>query len=306
MKSSGKGQKWLYNFLASKGLAISIWIVLGIILSVTTFSEGNNSVIWNIVGVLLSLMLINLSLCTVQRIRSLPWPVLVIHAGIILTFIGGGISSYGFVATVNIYEGGLADRAYRWDIERDISLGVDIMVKKLHEEYYPVPVKVGVLMDGVKKGLYQLRTGESFHLERYRVKVDSIDIASRSTTVSVFNGNEYIGSASTLGSDNFPAGFPYAFKLVAYADPVIKKTWVDLALLKDSEIVAEGKTEVNGPLHWNGLSFYHTATDRDESGNAFVGIQITRVPGIYVVYTGFCIISFGGIFYILRRLRGRR
>jgi len=71
-------------------------------------------------------------------------------------------------------------------------------------------------------------------------------------------------------------------------------------------VVAEGKTEINNPLKWNGLSFYHTATNRDEYGNIFVGLQITKDPGLPYVYTGFIIVACGGTFYLLRRMRGLR
>jgi cytochrome c biogenesis protein ResB len=100
-----------------------------------------------------------------------------------------------------------------------------------------------------------------------------------------------------------PADFPFEFKLVAYMDPVIKKTWVDLVLSKKGEIVAEGRTEVNSPLEWRGLKFYHIATNRDPYRNPFVGIQITRDPGTPVVYTGFCIAGIGGTLYFFRRTR---
>jgi hypothetical protein len=306
LRSSDKGFKGLYLFSGSKEVIIGLLPVLCIFLAVTTFSEETNDVIWGIVGIIFSLLLINLSLCTIHRIKTLSRPVLIIHIGVILTFIGGGISLSGFVATVNIYEGTLAEKVYNWNIEKDVSLGVDIMVKKLHEEYYPVPVKVGVLENGEKKELYRLKTGESFNVEEYRIKVDSIDISAKTLKLSVFNSDDYIGSADTLGENDLPSGFPFEFKLVAYMDPVIRRTWVDLALIKDNEIVAEGSTEVNDPLHWNGMNFYHTATDRDKAGNTFVGIQITGDPGVEVVYTGFSVISLGAVIYIRRKMLGRR
>jgi hypothetical protein len=304
--SSEKGFKWLYRFFASRELTIAVFAVLCLFLAITTFIEENSFIIWNIVRILLTLTVINLSLCTLQRIKNLSKPVLMIHIGVILTFIGGGISSYGFVATVYIYEGTLAKNVYRWDIKEDISIGADIMVKKLHEEYYPVPVKVGVLRDEKKVGLYKLKTGEKFILEKHNIKIDSIDISSKSLKLSIFYDDDYIGSADTLGASDLPPDFPFEFKLVAYMDPTIKRTWVDLALIKGSEIVAEGRTEINDPLHWNGMSFYHTATNRDKSGKPFIGIQITKDPGVVIVYLGFSIFCIGGVFYLLRRVRGLR
>lgn len=252
------------------------------------------------------MLVINLALCTIKRIKTLSIPVLIIHIGVILTFTGGVVSSFGFVATVNIYEGTLADKVYRWDIEQDVSIGAGIMVEKLHEEYYPVPVKVGVKKGQDKYGLFILKTGESFDLDGYSIKVDSIDLSGKALKINVFQGGDYIGSTDTARISGLPGGFPFEFKLVAYMDPVIKKSWVDLKLINGSEIVKEGKTAVNGPLSWNGMNIYHTATNRDRDGNPYIGLQVTRDPGIPYVYTGFCIIGFGGVFYLLRRMRGLR
>ncbi len=271
--------------------------------AITTF-VGEKSFVWDMIRILLGVIMLNLMLCTIKRRKTLSMAVIIMHTGIILTFAGGWLSSYGFVATTNIYEGTAADRVFRWDIEQDASLGVDIMVNDLHEEYYPIPVKVGVMKGPEKHGLHILRTGESFDLEEYRIKVRSIDLLSRALELGVFKNDSYIGSADTSGAADLPPDFPFAFKLVAYADPLVKKSWLDLSLLKGTETVAEGRTAVNHPLNWEGMNFYHTATNTDDSGNRFVGIQITRDPGIPYVYTGFCLTAIGGILFLIRRIRG--
>ncbi len=301
-----KKTEWLYRFLASKELTIALFGVICLCLAITTFTEAYSTLLWTIIRLLFALILIGLSLCTLQRIKHFTFPVLLIHIGVILTFIGGVISSYGFVATVNIYEGSSVDKVFRWDIEKDVSLGVDIFVEKLHEEYYPVPVKVGVLKGDEKHGLILLKTGEKFELGTYGISVNSLELYKKKLNLSVFNDGEYIGDADTSGQSDLPPDFPFDFKLVAYQDPVIKKMWVDMKLIRDGQIVSEGSTRVNSPLNWDGLNFYHTATDTDEEGNPYVGLQITRDPGLIYVYSGFCVVAFGGICYLFRRVRGRR
>lgn len=304
MKSSGKGFRWLYNLFSSKELTIGLLPVLCLLLAVTTFTEGNIPLIWNIISGLLWMLVINISLCTIQRIKTLSGPVLLMHLGVIIAFAGGGISSYGFVATVNIYEGDVADKVYRWDLEKEVSPGVEIMIKKLHEEYYPVPVKVGVLRGEEKFGLFILKTGEDFVLEEYTVLVDELELYAKKLNLRVYYKDDFIGSADTSGTGTLPDDFPFAFKLVAYQNPIIKKTWMELVLLRDSAMVAEGKVGVNSPLKWGGMNFYHTATSRDESGKPFVGVQITKDPGTAYVYTGFILIALGGVYYLLKRVRG--
>ncbi len=306
MKSSGNGFRWPYYLLSSKELTIGLLPVLCLLLAVTTFTERDFPLIWNIISWLLWLLVLNLSLCTIQRIKILPGPVLLMHIGVIIAFAGGGISSFGFVATVNIYEGDVADKVYRWDVKKDVNPGVVIMIKKLHEEYYPVPVKVGVLRGEEKFGLFVLKTGEEFVVEGYTVRVDELELYAKKLKLSVYYKGDLIGSTDTSGTGNLPDDFPFAFKLVAYQNPVIKKTWVDIELIRDSDTVAEGEVGVNSPLKWGGMNFHHTATDRDPAGRPFVGIQITKDPGTGYVYTGFIIIALGGVYYLLRRMSGHR
>ena len=119
---------------------------------------------------LLGLLAINLTLCTFSHWRRLTGSVLLIHAGVLLILIGALWGRAGFVATINSYEGDAITTAFRWDREEDIALGFTMMVKKINHEYYPVPVRVGVLMDGKAAQLYELRTGEGFTHDGYRVR----------------------------------------------------------------------------------------------------------------------------------------
>ncbi|MBI5739250.1 MAG: ResB-like family cytochrome C biogenesis protein [Nitrospirae bacterium] len=298
-----KGRKWLYDFLSSKELITALLIVLCPALTVTTFSEAAPPWVWQIIRGLFALLVVNLVLCTLRRIKTLAVPVVIMHAGVIVSFVGGGLGAFGYVATVNVYEGETVDTVYRWDMKKDVPLTMDMTVKRLHEEYYPVPVKVGVLRDGEKSGLYVLETGGSFDLENYRIRADAFDMRSQSLKLSVFSGNTLIGHADTAGVMELPADFPFGFRLVAYVDPVVKRTWVDLAFSRNGSIVSEGRTEVNSPLEWEGQKFFHTSTGRDPYRNPFVGLQITRDQGTPVVYLGFCMVALGGVLYLFGKVR---
>ena len=249
---------------------------------------------------------LNLVLCTMRRLRTLPRPVLILHLGALLTIAGAMISSLGFVATVNIYEGSSIDTVYRWDLDKDLPLGVTLGVKRIGIEYYPVPVKIGVLKGRDKAGLYELKTGQRFTIDSYTVKVDSLDPVSEDLWLSVFQGGRLIGSLDTDGLQSVSPALPYDFKLVAYQKPAFKRVVVDLALSRGAGVEAEGTTEINSPFEWNGLSFYHTAVEWDEYGNLYVGMQIVKDPGKPVVYAGFIIIIIGSLLWVSRKLRGHR
>ncbi len=301
-----RGLKWLYRFLASKELAVGLFSAVCLYAFPGTFFERSKLYSSPVLTTLIGLIGLNLLLCTLQRARTLPKSILIMHSGVIFTLAGSLSSSLGFVSTVNIYEGTTVDKAYRWDINKDVSLGMDLTVKKINLEYYPIPVKVGVLKNGEKDGLFTLKTGETFDLEGYRVRVDALEFPSEKLKLSVFYQDRFIGSADTSGDNNLPPDYPFKFILVAYKNPSLKKMWVDLMLSKNSIPIAEGASEVNSPFKWEGYNFYHTQIERDRYGVPYAGIQITKDPGRPFVFSGFAVTGLGSILIFIRRFRGSR
>lgn len=293
-----------YRFLASKGLAAGLFLVLCATLIPGTFVKTPQIQLGWINRIVFGLMALNLMLCTARRIRTLAKPVLVMHMGALMVIGGAVVSSYGHVATVNIYEGQSASTAYRWDAGRDMPLGFDLSVRKIHKEFYPVPVRVGVLRGEEKVGLYELKTGESFPLDRYTVKAARMDFPSEILSLEVKEGDRVIGSVKTEGQRDLPPDFPFDFRLVAFRNPSIKMGGVDLRISRNDTVLAEGRTQVNSPLTWEKTCFYNTLLDSDEFGMPFAGIQITNDPGRPYVYAGFAVTGIGAVMYFLRRARG--
>jgi len=296
----------LYRFLGGSGLALILFCTITLLVIPGTFGIGRSIYSNLLFKILLGLLMLNLLLCTVQRWKRVKWPILLLHSGILVVMAGAFMTSLGYVATINIFEGGQSELAYRWDIERDMPLGFDLVVKKINREYLPLPVKVGVLRGTEKVSLFTLKTGESFTMGDYLVRVDSMDIPTETLFLTVLQGGRTIGTATTEGRSDLPTGFPYAFKLVAFQNPILKRTWLDLILLRDAKIVAQGTTEVNKPFEWGGLYFYSTLLDRTESGEPYAGIQIVKDPGRPVVFTGFLLAGLGAVAIFARRLYGTR
>lgn len=302
---SGTWQK-LYELLASRKLALVLFGATGLMAVPGTFRETYEIYSSPVFIAVLGALALNLLACSVTRIRSLPRPVLIMHLGIIVTLVGACISAFGYVGTVNVYEGKSVDTVYRWDRKEEMDLGATLTVKQVGMEYYPIPVKVGVLKNGEKDGLFVVKTGESFVLGPYHVTADSLDVPAKNLYLSLRDQGQVLGRFETAGQNELPAGFPYAFVLVAFKDPVPSRVWVSLSLSKGSEVVAEGITEANNPFTWGGLSFHNTEISHDAYGNRYAGIQITRDPGTGVVYTGFAITCLGAAVFMIRRLYGVR
>lgn len=290
--------------LASTELAIALFIAICLAAIPGSFTESK--AIYSsppFVG-LIGLFALNLLCCTLRRWKTLAKSTLILHGGVLLTLAGCIVTSFGYVATVNIYEGSSVDQVYRWDREQDVPLGMELAVQRINREFYPVPVRVGVLRGNEKFALFTLRTGESFKLGDYRVAADAFDPAGLNLKLTVFRQGRVFGTADTSGMNNLPADFPYAFKLVSYQSPILKRCWVDLHLSDKDKTLAAGTAEVNGPFRWQGLYFYNTLTGSDENGRPFAGIQIVRDPGRPYVFSGFAVMGLGAIFAFFRRFYG--
>lgn len=295
------------KFLASTELAVALFLVISIVAIPGTLLNNRSTYSNPLFLLLIALFGLNLLLCTYRRFKSLSWAVLVVHIGVIVTLIGCIVASFGFVATVNMYEGSTVDHVYRWDKKADLPLGLGLELKKLNWEYYPMPVKIGVLKGDNKEKLFELKTGGSFDFKGYRVDVGSVEYNTENLKLSVFEKGSLIGIFNTLsGLSTLPPDFPYSFKLVAFKTPKLKRQWVDLILKDPAGVVATGTSEVNGPFQWGGLYFFNTQVERDKEGVSYAGIQIVRDPGRWLVFSGMVIVAVGACLSTFRRRHGFR
>ena len=253
--------------------------------------------------ILLSAFALHLAICTITRWRSLASSTLVVHLGVLVTMAGGLLTGTGYVATINIHEGSSSQTVYRWDLEKDAPFSHEIRVRKINKVFQPVPLQIGVMKGEQKHSLKTVKTGETFQLDGFTVRIDNFDPWVELVSVSVLKDGQILGTADTDGASNLPEKFPFSFKLVAFKNTVIKRFWVDLDFLENGHIVKSGTTEINAPLHWNGLDFFNTLISLDQDKRPYAGIQIVKDPGKYVVYTGMIILSIGTILAWYRRLK---
>lgn len=244
---------------------------------------------------------LSLIVCTITNRHTLRLPTLFIHLGILVVLVGGFVSSFAFVATVNIYARAATDLVYDWQAGRDVPLGAELRVVRINSEYYPADVQVGVLRHGRKERLVQTRSGESFGQGEFTVRIMALDPGTRTLEINVQDRDgRPVGTLVTGGRHDLPRGFPLDFQLVAFKDPQVKRVWVELEIRRGGRVVATGTAEVNRPLHWEGMRIFLTQIALDPAGKKYAGLQITRDRGVPLVYAGFAILSLG-LLLALRR-----
>jgi hypothetical protein len=296
----------MYRFLGGGSLALVLFGIITLFIIPGTFGIGRSWYSNPVFKFLLGLLMLNLLLCSVQRWKKIKWPVLLMHGGVLIIMSGALLTSFGYVATVNVLEGGMTDQAFRWDREQDSGLGYQLFVDKINRDFFPIPVKVGVLRGEEKFALNTLKTGQSFDLDRYKVRVDSLDLHKENLSLTISKDGQSVGTATTSGEANLPAAFPYAFKLVAFQNPVLRRIRVDLRLMQNERLLAQGPTEINSPFQWGGLHFYNTLIDKTPDGEPYAGIQIVNDPGRPLVFAGFVLVGLGAMALFIRRIYANR
>jgi cytochrome c biogenesis protein ResB len=284
---------------ASKRFTLFLFVPLLTLLALSTLLSF--PLFTTLIRLLLSLLGGNLLACTCLNWHRLSIPVATIHVGILLVLVGGLVGIAGHVATVNIYEGAGSTVAYRWDLQQDTDLGFLLKVADIHQEYYPSAVRIGILKNGKKVKLKQIKIGESFNYAQKKIFVKRL-LAKKNLQLIITDGKQS-RQYNTADSHKQLADSPISFKLVAFSTPEIKKAWVDLEIYQQGKIVAQGPSAINQPLKWLGLKFYHTQTSHDAAGKQFAGIQIVSDPGIPVVYSGFFAIFMGGILLLIKKMK---
>lgn len=293
----------IVSLLSSKQLALFLFLGLAAFLIPETFTPSL-PFYKTVRFALVALLALNLIFCTLFRFKAIRKTTVIIHLGCFVTIIGSLIGHFGYVATINIYEGGTSRTAFRWDKQLDFPLGFQLRVLEIGQEYYPVPVKVGVLENGIKKELFQLKTGESFVWKNYTIQANNIDLQERSLRLTIFDNEKQLGTYNTSQTKGIK-NLPFDLKLVAFQDPNLKRVRVNIEILTGEDRI-QGVAEVNHPFSWKGIRFFNTSHGIDPTGAPYAGIQIVKDPGIPLVYLGFMLILLGAFFHLWHHYRARQ
>lgn len=305
-RRQGSGSGFI-EVCSSTRLAVWLFVLLAAVLIPFVFFRAQPFLRWA-VATLLVLLGMNLACCTVTRFTSLRRPTLLCHGGFLLVLCGALWGMTGYVATVNLYENDQVSTLYRWDREEDFQPGFAVRVGQVRQSWYPVSVKIGVLRDGKKADLYETREGGFFDIDGVRIEVESfaVDTEQAALVARGGDGAELARISTADGSEFVHGGAVYAFRLVAFKEPAVREVAVPVEVLLDEAVAAAGVISINNPLDWQGHRIFLTSVDHDQYGNPYVGLQITKDPGVLVVYAGFAVLCVGALWRLLLLSRSRR
>jgi len=292
------------TLLASKRLALGL--LIGLALALIPETLGLEPTAFRLCRrILLAALSINLLVCTVSQWRRFSGSVVLIHAGILAIIAGGVVGHLGYVATVNIHEGSATATAFRWDRQEDSDLGFTLEVTRIHRDYYPTGLRVGVRIDGEPVALCEFTTGESTTCAGMAIEALSFEPAPPALRLAVTPPG---GARSEVVATNQEGGQQggTVFQLVGFKTPAVRRTWVDLLITLPAVPPVGGVAEVNHPFVWQGLRFFHTGGGIDPSGRPYAGIQIVKDLGIPMVYAGFALLAVGNFLLLSRRISGHR
>lgn len=273
---------------------------------------------------LLGLIAVGVALCTWHRLPLIAalsrkysgsprrrWTVLTdaaMHLSILVVLAAAATESlFGFVGTKNIPVGVPEARVFDWRSGRDVPLGFEIVVEELGMSYFPVLAKIGVTDTGTGKrlDLATIREGANTEISGGSLALQFVRYdaaASLLELVALREGKPEMVRFSTgpKGPNTALAG-RYGLTLVAWRRD-LREVLGRVAIRERGREVRRDQLRVNGRLRHRGWNLYLTAWGRDDYGNDFAGIQVTRDPGAVYFWCGAVLFSVClPLFFILRR-----
>ena len=270
---------------------------------------------------LVGLLAVNVALCSWRRLRVrrahtarrgllLICSDLVLHASVICILAGGvGKAIWGFTGTQYLFVGVETATVYDWSSRADVPLGFGLLARERVEEFYPFQLKVGIKdAAGRKIALLDLAEGRPAELPggAMRVSLLGYDAEAGSAQLAADSGGRRVLASLSVreGSPAVPLG-DYSAAPVAYRRE-LKGVRTRIAVLDGGREVKEEWLTTNDRLAYRETSVFQTGWGRDEFGNLYVGIQVSRDPAAPLFWAGCILFTLSSaMFLFLRQRRGR-
>jgi len=237
------------------------------------------------------------------RGRTGRWGSTLVHLSLLLILLGGTLSGFGFVGTLQLAVGDSNDHYFDWKTEQDTPLGFSLRLDDFQMQYYPIDVRFGAYDPQTHEELADLisREGETVALPLPGLTAQVVRFIPFDQTLEldIFQDGRKISSyrtPSTKEKGPTPVNIldqQLLLRLTAFRDPIIRQYQSTVSVLENGQVVQQGLIEVNQPLVHRGVAIYQTASNQDEFGFYYSGFQLSKDPGEPLVWAGSILLVLG-------------
>ena len=216
-----------------------------------------------------------------------------VHLSPVFIVVGAFLGSQlGFVGTVNISVGAIESRVTEWTRMTEIDLPFAIQPKSMTREWYPLRLRLMLkTSDGTEIGPVETMEGERFAVENtgVQVVVDKFYPDAQDISFRVFSGGGESGPYARKDMGRSPVRIsPLAFK------GEVRQVVSELAFFdKSGNEIDRKSVSVNDPAVVSGYRVFITAWGADDGGKPYVGLQVARDPGQWLLWSGSVILTLG-------------
>ncbi|MFH1578249.1 MAG: cytochrome c biogenesis protein ResB [Candidatus Omnitrophota bacterium] len=273
---------------------------------------------------LLSLLGLNLLICTLKRIKFLKKSsgLIITHVSILVILSGAIVGAlWGERGFMSIYEGEIRGSFMLNNQERKIDFQVQL--EEFILEWYPEnhQITAGVKNPEINK-VFNIEAGKKYPIEGTNYIFEALrylpdfylDSSNNAKTrgeapnnpavlVRINNGEVNEERWLFANFPDFSEGKDKNIRLSYQWLGRIKDFKSRLRVIEDEEVILTKTIEVNHPLKFRGYTFYQSSYDPEQPN--WTGLQVVKDPGVALVYLGFILLNIGIIlvFYTKAGLR---
>lgn len=230
------------------------------------------------------------------------------HLSILLVLVAAAVESlFSFVGTKNMHVGVPESMTFDWRAGHDVPLGFETVVEALGLTHFPAQAKIGITdaATGQRLGLLTVREGAGVETLGGSLAFRNVRLDAESSALHL-DARQDTGvtavrfSTAVKGPSEAVVG-KYRLTLVAWRRDV-REVLSRVAIRERGQVVRREQLRVNDRIRHRGWNLYLTAWGRDEYGNDYAGIQVTRDPGAILFWCGSVLFSVClPVFFVLRR-----
>lgn len=268
---------------------------------------------------LLTLLGINLIICTLNRINLKKITLIIMHLSLVVILTGSLLSLIsGEKGTIGLHEGELTSRFISQGKQKE--LGFTVKLERFTVEYYDIEThSIVVYVDGNQKmQLCDMKIGEYCPVKNSSYNLQLIDFypdfyLQKGKPASKTNNPDNPAVLVKITKDkseetrwllskfpNFAEAAEFKDILTVYDfQAPVKEYKSEIAILEKGKEIKKADLKVNRPLTHKGYSLYQSDYNPDDL--TWSGLKVKKDPAITIVYFGFIVLNLSVILNFYRK-----